>query len=101
MPQSPSKCLSCCSVFTHRDTLWTPTPVLRSRRACNMLIHMFSRVERVQKRASNVLKLAQENEKLMEELRAMNARLEEAERRQQELRQREAQRGTQATAATS
>lgn len=42
------------------------------------------------KRASNVLKLAQENEKLKEELRAMNERLEAAERKQQELRQREA-----------
>lgn len=48
------------------------------------------RTERVSKRASNVLKLAQENEKLKEELRAMNARLEAAERKQQELRQREA-----------
>ena len=34
-----------------------------------------------------MLKLAQENEKLKEELRAMNARIEAAERRQQELRQ--------------
>ena len=48
------------------------------------------RLDKVQKRASNVLKLAQENEKLKEELRAMNARIEAAERRQQELRQREA-----------
>ncbi|KAL4067870.1 hypothetical protein J3A83DRAFT_3764829 [Scleroderma citrinum] len=44
-----------------------------------------SRVERVQKRASNVLKLTQEHEKLKEELRAMTARLEAAERRRQEL----------------
>ncbi|KAH7889445.1 hypothetical protein F5I97DRAFT_1964714 [Phlebopus sp. FC_14] len=41
--------------------------------------------ERVQKRASNVLKLTQENEKLKEELRAMTARLEVAERRRQEI----------------
>jgi outer membrane murein-binding lipoprotein Lpp len=45
------------------------------------------RFDKVQKRASNVLKLAQENEKLKEELRAMNERIEAAERRQQELRQ--------------
>jgi len=44
----------------------------------------------VQKRASNVLKLTQENEKLQAELRAMTARLEAAERRQQELAQRAA-----------
>ncbi|KIK93709.1 hypothetical protein PAXRUDRAFT_828695 [Paxillus rubicundulus Ve08.2h10] len=41
--------------------------------------------ERVQKRASNVLKLTQENEKLKEELRAMTARLEAAERKRQEV----------------
>ncbi|KAL6300551.1 hypothetical protein BKA93DRAFT_828998 [Sparassis latifolia] len=44
-------------------------------------------VEIVQKRASNVLKLTQENEKLKAELRAMTERLEAAERRQRELRQ--------------
>lgn len=44
-----------------------------------------SRVENVQKRASNVLKLTQENEKLKEELRAMTARLEAAERKRREL----------------
>lgn len=44
----------------------------------------------MQKRASNVLKLTQENEKLQAELRAMTARLEAAERRQQELAQRAA-----------
>ncbi|KAG6333964.1 hypothetical protein ID866_5132 [Astraeus odoratus] len=44
-----------------------------------------TRVEKVQKRASNVLKLTQENEKLKEELRAMTARLEAAERKRQEL----------------
>lgn len=48
------------------------------------------RLDKVQKRASNVLKLAQENEKLMQELAAMNARIEAAERKQRELRQREA-----------
>ncbi|CAL1704544.1 unnamed protein product [Somion occarium] len=41
--------------------------------------------QKVQKRASNVLKLAQENAKLQEELRAMNERLEAAQRRQEEL----------------
>ncbi|EMD38368.1 hypothetical protein CERSUDRAFT_113533 [Gelatoporia subvermispora B] len=41
----------------------------------------------VYKRASNVLKLSQENEKLKEELRLMTERLEAAERKQQELRQ--------------
>ncbi|KAI0690569.1 hypothetical protein BC835DRAFT_171706 [Cytidiella melzeri] len=45
---------------------------------------------KVQKRASNVLKLAQENAKLQEELKAMNARLEAAERKQAELRRLEA-----------
>ncbi|KAI6118800.1 hypothetical protein EV401DRAFT_1862531 [Pisolithus croceorrhizus] len=44
-----------------------------------------SNVETVQKRASNVLKLTQENEKLKEELRAMTARLEAAERKRREL----------------
>ncbi|KAI6028630.1 hypothetical protein F5J12DRAFT_806567 [Pisolithus orientalis] len=44
-----------------------------------------SRVENVHKRASNVLKLTQENEKLKEELRAMTARLEAAERKRREL----------------
>ncbi|KAH9951990.1 hypothetical protein B0H21DRAFT_8352 [Amylocystis lapponica] len=42
-------------------------------------------VEVVQKRASNVFKLTQENEKLKEELRAMTERLEAAERKQREL----------------
>ncbi|EGO20889.1 hypothetical protein SERLADRAFT_417366 [Serpula lacrymans var. lacrymans S7.9] len=45
----------------------------------------FCRVEKVQKRASNVFKLTQENEKLKEELRAMTARLEAAERKRAEL----------------
>lgn len=47
----------------------------------------------MQKRASNVLKLTQENAKLQEELKAMNARLEAAERKQAELRRMEAQAG--------
>ncbi|KAJ8598012.1 hypothetical protein M405DRAFT_802877 [Rhizopogon salebrosus TDB-379] len=42
-------------------------------------------VEKVQKRASNVMKLTQENEKLKEELKAMTARLEAAERKRLEL----------------
>lgn len=42
-------------------------------------------VEKVQKRASNVLKLTQEHEKLKEELRAMTERLEAAERKRREL----------------
>jgi len=45
-------------------------------------------VQIVQKRASNVMKLAQENERLQAELRAMTARLEAAERKQQELAER-------------
>jgi outer membrane murein-binding lipoprotein Lpp len=44
-----------------------------------------SRTEKVQKRASNVLKLSQEHEKLKDELRAMTARLEAAERKQKEM----------------
>jgi outer membrane murein-binding lipoprotein Lpp len=43
------------------------------------------RTAKVQKRASNVLKLAQENEKLKLELKAMSDRLEAAERRREEL----------------
>ncbi|KAI6045670.1 hypothetical protein EDC04DRAFT_2634252 [Pisolithus marmoratus] len=50
-----------------------------------------SRVENVHKRASNVLKLTQENEKLKEELRAMTARLEAAERKRRELDERKQQ----------
>jgi hypothetical protein len=48
-------------------------------------------VERVQKRASSVLKLTQENEKLKEELKAMTARIEAAERRRQEIATRQLQ----------
>jgi len=40
---------------------------------------------KVHKRASNVLKLAQENEKLKEELKMMSDRLEAAERKREEL----------------
>lgn len=46
------------------------------------------RVQIVQKRASNVLKLTQENEKLQAELRAMTERLAAAERKQKELSER-------------
>ena len=60
-----------------------------------------NRVQRVHKRASNVLKLSQENAKLNEELRAMNARLEAAERKQQELKQRVDQPRVQATRAAA
>ncbi|KAH9484333.1 hypothetical protein JR316_0003814 [Psilocybe cubensis] len=44
-----------------------------------------AKVEKVQKRQSNVLKLAEENEKLKAELKAMTDRLEAAERRKKEL----------------
>ncbi|KAH8107118.1 hypothetical protein BXZ70DRAFT_916485 [Cristinia sonorae] len=40
---------------------------------------------KVHKRASNVMKLSQENESLKEQLRAMTERLEAAERKQREL----------------
>jgi uncharacterized coiled-coil protein SlyX len=43
------------------------------------------RSEKVKKRASNVLKLSQENEKLKEELKALSDRLEAAERRRAQL----------------
>ncbi|KAF8078009.1 hypothetical protein FPV67DRAFT_25698 [Lyophyllum atratum] len=46
-------------------------------------------VEKVQKRASNVLKLSQENEKLKAELKAMTDRLEAAERRREKLARKE------------
>ncbi|KAG5727676.1 hypothetical protein E4T56_gene12268 [Termitomyces sp. T112] len=45
--------------------------------------------EKVQKRASNVIKLSQENEKLKAELKAMTDRLERAERRRDELARRQ------------
>jgi len=44
---------------------------------------------KVQKRASNVMKLAQENEKLKAELKAMTDRLEDAERRREQLSRKE------------
>ncbi|KAJ7109321.1 hypothetical protein C8R44DRAFT_802193 [Mycena epipterygia] len=47
--------------------------------------------EKVKKRASNVLKLSQENEKLKEELKAMTDRLEAAERRREQLARKEQQ----------
>ncbi|KAI0780888.1 hypothetical protein BD413DRAFT_608115 [Trametes elegans] len=43
--------------------------------------------DKVSKRASNVMKLAEQNERLKAELRAMTERLEAAERRQRELAQ--------------
>ncbi|KAF6765145.1 hypothetical protein DFP72DRAFT_1058948 [Ephemerocybe angulata] len=43
--------------------------------------------KKLHKRASSVLKLSQENQKLQAELKAMTDRLEAAERRKQELRQ--------------
>ncbi|KAG6903227.1 hypothetical protein C0995_002770 [Termitomyces sp. Mi166 len=45
--------------------------------------------EKIQKRASNVMKLSQENEKLKAELKAMTDRLERAERRRDELARRQ------------
>ncbi|KAH7924594.1 hypothetical protein BV22DRAFT_1195843 [Leucogyrophana mollusca] len=50
--------------------------------------------EKVMKRASNVMKLTQENEKLKEELRAMTARLEAAERKRLELTKQQQSAGT-------
>ncbi|KAF8894522.1 hypothetical protein BD779DRAFT_1501587 [Infundibulicybe gibba] len=47
--------------------------------------------EKVQKRASNIMKLSQENEKLNAELKAMTDRLEAAERRREELLQKSQQ----------
>ncbi|VDB82728.1 unnamed protein product [Peniophora sp. CBMAI 1063] len=55
--------------------------------------------EKVQKRASNVLKLAEENEKLKAELRAMTERLEAAERKRKEIEQRRTQPAGQQTSA--
>lgn len=80
---SMTGCVSCTTPPT--------TPVLALASAHTLILTLLHhRTDKVSKRASNVLKLAQENEKLKEELRAMNARLEAAERKQQELRQREA-----------
>lgn len=47
------------------------------------------REDRVKKRASNILKLTEENEKLAAELKAVTDRLEAAERRRRELAHRE------------
>ncbi|KAI9064480.1 hypothetical protein FKP32DRAFT_1570640 [Trametes sanguinea] len=52
-------------------------------------------MDKVQKRASNVMKLAEQNERLKAELRAMTERLEAAERRQRELAQAQAKGQTQ------
>ncbi|KAI1795844.1 hypothetical protein LXA43DRAFT_689802 [Ganoderma leucocontextum] len=49
--------------------------------------------DRVQKRASNVMKLTEQNEKLKEELRAMTERLEAAERKQKDLESRRSAEG--------
>lgn len=46
----------------------------------------------MQKRASNVMKLTQEHEKLKAELKAMSDRLEAAEKRRQELEKEKARR---------
>ena len=50
------------------------------------------RLDKVQKRASNVMKLTEQNEKLKEELRAMTERLEAAERKQRDLESRQQRR---------
>ncbi|KIL69690.1 hypothetical protein M378DRAFT_68291, partial [Amanita muscaria Koide BX008] len=44
---------------------------------------------RVKKRASNILKLTEENEKLKADLKAVTERLEAAERRREELARKE------------
>ena len=67
----------------------TPVPAVDPGRDADVPL-LCDRTDKVQKRASNVLKLAQENAKLQEELRAMNARLEAAEKKQAELRRLEA-----------
>ncbi|KAG1877925.1 hypothetical protein DFJ58DRAFT_753251 [Suillus subalutaceus] len=81
----------------HRPRPETPAPALPEIPAAELdltfsfdTIMGFSKIsepqaEKVQKRASNVMKLTQENEKLKEELRAMTTRLEAAERKRQEL----------------
>ncbi|KAI0950650.1 hypothetical protein AcV7_009048 [Taiwanofungus camphoratus] len=61
------------------------TKTLESILANPILHNEDPEAETVQKRASNVFKLSQENEKLKAELRAMTERLEAAERKQQEL----------------
>ncbi|KAI0064662.1 hypothetical protein BV25DRAFT_1914349 [Artomyces pyxidatus] len=47
-----------------------------------------SSFDKMQKRASNVMKLSEENDKLKEELRAMTERIEAAERRRADLEKR-------------
>ena len=59
------------------------------------------RSDKVSKRASNVLKLSEENEKLKQELRAMSERLEAAERRRAELDRRAREKKAAAAAATT
>lgn len=54
-----------------------------------------SRQEKVTKRASNVLKLTKENEKLQAELNAMAERLEAVERRRAQLAEKEQREGKQ------
>ncbi|KAG6832362.1 hypothetical protein H0H92_002630 [Tricholoma furcatifolium] len=46
-------------------------------------------VTKIQKRASNIMKLSEENDKLKAELKAMAERLERAERRREELAKRQ------------
>ena len=70
-----------------RSKSCSPLPCPRT----GTISHRPRSVERVQKRASNVFKLTQENEKLKEELKAMTARLEAAERRRQEIAHRQQQ----------
>lgn len=61
----------------------------------------FPTSDKVSKRASNVLKLSEENEKLKQELRAMSERLEAAERRRAELDRRAREKKAAAAAATT
>jgi hypothetical protein len=53
------------------------------------MIRIILRVAKVHKRASNVMKLAQENEKLRAELKGMTDRLEAAERKRLEIARRQ------------
>ncbi|ETW86018.1 hypothetical protein HETIRDRAFT_448940 [Heterobasidion irregulare TC 32-1] len=61
----------------------------------------FPTSDKVSKRASNVLKLSEENEKLKQELRAMSERLEAAERRRVELDRRAREKKAAAAAAAA
>ena len=97
-------CLSCPSdepsrlrafVFAARFPLWSDGRLTRSSSStlADLAICVCNcRTERVHKRQSNVMKLAEQNEKLKEELRAMTERLEAAERRQKDLEARAQQR---------